>query len=200
MDKTKLDKLIDHLAPEEKNIIVNKGTERPFSGSLLENKNSGIYTCKLCGSELFSSSSKFNSHSGWPSFDNALPDAVKENPSYHDVCYHNTGHIEVVKVVYDPQIISYEDLTKYFFEIHDPTQTNGQGPDIGYQYISAIFTSDEEEKEIVEKLIKELESKGYKIATKVFDNTPFWKAEEYHQNYYDKNGHFPYCHRYTKRF
>ncbi|MBD3807485.1 MAG: peptide-methionine (S)-S-oxide reductase MsrA [Epsilonproteobacteria bacterium] len=125
---------------------------------------------------------------------------TKENPTYHDVCYHNTGYIEVVKVVYDPQIISYENLTKYFFEIHDPTQTNGQGPDIGYQYISAVFTSDEEEKKIVEKLIKELESKGYKIATKVFDNTPFWKAEEYHQNYYDKNGHFPYCHRYTKKF
>jgi methionine-S-sulfoxide reductase len=125
---------------------------------------------------------------------------IKESPTYQDVCYRNTGHIEVVKVVYDPYIINYEELTKYFFEIHDPTQTNGQGPDIGYQYISAIFTNDESEKITIKQLINTLEAKGYKTATKIFDLTSFWKAEEYHQNYYDKNGHTPYCHRYTKRF
>lgn len=125
---------------------------------------------------------------------------AKENPTYHDVCYHDTGHIEVVKVIYDPQIINYEELTKYFFEIHDPTQANGQGSDIGHQYISSIFTNDENEKIVIKELISTLETKGYKIATKVFDLAPFWKAEEYHQDYYDKNGHTPYCHRYTKRF
>lgn len=80
MDKIQIDELASHLTPEEKHIIIDKGTERPFSGTLLENKESGIYTCKLCGSELFRSSSKFNSHSGWPSFDDAIKDAVKEVP------------------------------------------------------------------------------------------------------------------------
>lgn len=122
------------------------------------------------------------------------------NPTYKDVCYNNTGHIEVVKVVYNPKIITYGDLAKYFFEIHDPTQINGQGPDMGHQYISVVFTNDEQEKEIINKLIKELKNNGFEVATKTFDLVPFYKAEDYHQNYYNKNGHIPYCHKYTKRF
>ena len=122
------------------------------------------------------------------------------HPTYQDVCYLDTGHIEVVEVIYDSQIISYENVVKYFFEIHDPTQINGQGPDIGYQYISAIFTSDEQEKEIINKLTRELKNNGFEVATKIFDLVPFYKAEDYHQNYYNKNKHIPYCHRYNKRF
>lgn len=89
------------------------------------------------------------------------------HPTYQDVCYLDTGHIEVVEVIYDSQIINYENVVKYFFEIHDPTQTNGQGPDIGHQYISVVFTSDEQEKEIINKLIKELKNNGFEVATKI---------------------------------
>jgi len=124
------------------------------------------------------------------------------NPSYREVCSGTTGHLEVVKIVYDPQIVSFETLAKLFFEIHDPTQTNGQGPDIGTQYLSAIFYNDEDEKDTSKKLITLLESKGYKIATKLIStlNTPFFEAEDYHQDYYFVHNKAPYCHSYQKRF
>lgn len=123
-----------------------------------------------------------------------------KNPTYRDVIYNNTGHLEVVEVTYDNSKVSYEELTKLFFEIHDPTQTNGQGPDIGAQYLSGIFTSDANEKKTITKLVNILEKKGLKIATKVYPNSPFYKAEEYHQNYYERTGKQPYCHAYKKLF
>ncbi len=123
-----------------------------------------------------------------------------ENPSYEDVCYRNTGHFEVVKVTYDTDKVSYEALAKFFFEIHDPTQPDGQGPDIGGQYLSAVFYSNEQEEKIAYKLIDELKKKGYQVVTKVLPASTFWKAEEYHQDYYDKNKKKPYCHVYKKRF
>lgn len=123
-----------------------------------------------------------------------------ENPTYKDVSYGKTGHIEVVQVTYDTNKVSYEDLAKLFFEIHDPTQANGQGPDIGEQYQSAIFFNNEKEKMTGRKLINILENKGYQIATKLLTASTFWKAEDYHQNYYEKNKKKPYCHVYTKRF
>jgi len=125
-----------------------------------------------------------------------------ENPTYEDVCSKKSGHLEVVEVSYDPKKVSFESLAKLFFEIHDPTQTDGQGPDIGPQYLSAIFYNDEKEKEIAKKLIDTLEKKGYKIATKLIPakEHKFYKAEEYHQNYYDRRGKKPYCHTYVKRF
>ena len=93
-----------------------------------------------------------------------------------------------------------EKLVKFFFEIHDPTQVNGQGPDIGKQYLSAIFYKNDAEKKIIKKLIDILKNKGYKIVTKVLPDDTFWKAEEYHQNYYDKKKQQPYCHVYKKKF
>jgi peptide methionine sulfoxide reductase msrA/msrB len=123
-----------------------------------------------------------------------------ENPSYQDVCTGRTGHLETVEIRYDPDQTSYEELTKFFFEIHDPTQANGQGPDIGPQYLSAVFYSSEEEKETARRLIGILKSKGYDVATKVLPVERFWKAEEYHQDYYVKKNHQPYCHFYQKRF
>jgi peptide methionine sulfoxide reductase msrA/msrB len=124
------------------------------------------------------------------------------NPSYKEVCYGNTGHLEVVKVEYDDAQVSFEELAKLFFEIHDPQQSNGQGPDIGSQYLSAVFYTTQKEKKIAKKLITLLESKGYTIATKLISthNTPFFEAEEYHQDYYFKHNKIPYCHSYTKRF
>ncbi len=123
-----------------------------------------------------------------------------ENPTYEQVCSHTTGHAEAVKVIFNPDEVSYEELAKLFFETHDPTQVNRQGPDIGEQYRSEIFYADDKQKEIALKLIDELKNKGYDIATKVTPATKFWKAEDYHQDYYEHKGTTPYCHFYTKRF
>jgi peptide methionine sulfoxide reductase msrA/msrB len=144
----------------------------------------------------------FEKLSGVISADSGYMGGYKENPTYKEVCYTDTGHLEVVEVTYDPAKVSFEELTKLFFEIHDPTQTDGQGPDIGSQYLSAIFYNDEKEKETAQKLIKILKSKGMKIATKLISakDHPFYEAEEYHQDYYKKHNKKPYCHSYTKRF
>lgn len=123
-----------------------------------------------------------------------------DNPTYEQVCAKNTGHLETVEITYDPHQTSYEELTKFFFEVHDPTQANGQGPDIGPQYLSAVFYSAEEEKEIGEKLIGILKDKGFSVVTKLIPAETFWKAEDYHQDYYAKKGAQPYCHFYQKRF
>ena len=282
------------LTPEEEKVIVHKGTEYPFTGKFNEFKKEGIFLCKRCNTPLFKSEDKFNSGSGWPSFDDMIPGAVKEvpdadgrrieivcgnceghlghvfkgegftskntrhcvnsvslsfqpdeiknadsattqvayfasgcfwgteyylqqlegvldtevgyiggtviNPSYKEVCTGRTGHAEAVKVTYDPQRVSYEKLAKFFFETHDPTQVNRQGPDIGTQYRSEIFYVSEEQKRIAEKLIQQLEQKGLKVATKVTAASPFYSGEGYHQDYYQNNGKTPYCHKYTQRF
>ena len=123
-----------------------------------------------------------------------------ENPSYQDVCTRRTGHLETVEVTYDTDQVSYEDLTRFFFEIHDPTQADGQGPDIGPQYRSAIFYSSEDEKGTAERLIGILKEKGYNVVTRVIPAETFWRAEDYHQDYYDKKGSQPYCHVYQRKF
>lgn len=123
-----------------------------------------------------------------------------ENPTYQDVSYKKTGHAEAVEVVYDPSKTDFETLAKLFFEIHDPTQVNRQGPDIGEQYRSAVFYLDEEQKAITEKLIGLLEDKGYNVATQVVPAGKFWPAEDYHQDYYAKTGKEPYCHSRVERF
>ena len=275
------------LTPEEEQVIVFKGTERPFTGEYYDHNEDGTYTCKRCGVPLFSSDAKFDSGSGWPSFDDAIPGAVKEvpdadgwrteivcsncgahlghvfsgegftdkdirhcvnstslcflpeasatdtavfaggcfwgmeyhfanapgvlstsvgytggqteNPTYNEVCAHTTGHVEAIEVNYDPARTSYEELGRMFFNIHDPTQVNRQGPDIGEQYKSAIFYLNEEQKRIAESLIAELEAKGYKVATELIPASTFWQAEDYHQDYYENKGSQPYCHIYVDR-
>lgn len=278
------------LTPKEERVIIHKGTEAPFSGEYYDHHEDGIYVCKRCGAPLFSSDAKFDSGSGWPSFDDAIPGAVKqvpdadgtrveivcsqcgahlghvfhgegltekntrhcvnsislsfvpdedekatekavfaggcfwgmeyhfskaegvlstrvgytgghaENPTYKEVCSGDTGHVEAVEVTFDPSETSYEKLARLFFEIHDPTQVDRQGPDVGGQYRSAIFYADEEQKAVAESLIETLESKGYRVATLLEPASEFWEAEGYHQDYYDKKGSQPYCHVYTKRF
>ena len=123
-----------------------------------------------------------------------------DHPNYEDVCYLNTGHAETVEVTFYPTQTSFETLAKNFFEIHDPTQLNRQGPDIGDQYRSEIFYVDERQKEIAEKLIAQLKENGYEVVTKLSEAGSFWKAEEYHQKYYTKNGQEPYCHFRVHRF
>jgi len=125
-----------------------------------------------------------------------------ENPTYKEICTGMTGHLEVVQVNYDENIVSFENLVKLFFEIHDPTQTNGQGPDIGSQYLSAIFYNDESEKQSIVNLIDILQAKGYDVATQLIEkkDIPFYEAEDYHQDYYFVHNKVPYCHSYVKRF
>jgi peptide methionine sulfoxide reductase msrA/msrB len=280
-----------NLTKAESSVINNKGTESPFTGKYVKNKEGGTYLCKKCGEALYYSSDKFESDCGWPSFDDEIKGAVNrfpdadgmrteiecascsahlghvftgerftsknvrhcvnsvsldfvpahlepgrygmaifaggcfwgveyflqkspgvisvtsgytgghvKNPSYREVCTGTTGHAEAVKIVYDPQKTSYEKLLRLFMEIHDPTQVSRQGPDIGDQYRSEIFYMNDDQKQIAEKCLNILKSKGYKIATHVTQASEFYPAEAYHQDYYFNNGKVPYCHAYTKRF
>ena len=273
------------LTNAEARVILQDGTERAFSGLYHDHKEEGIYLCKQCDQPLFESNSKFDSRTGWPSFDANLPDAIREvpdggrteiecsncgghighvfrgesftpkntrhcansislnfvakadysraifaggcfwgvehhleampgvidavsgyiggrkaNPSYKDVSYLDTGHVEAVEVTYDSSRVSYEEIARMFFETHDPTQKNRQGPDIGSQYRSAVFYLDDDQKKITEDLIGQLRAKGLNVVTEVKPAGRFWKAEDYHQDYYQKTGKEPYCHSYTKRF
>jgi peptide-methionine (S)-S-oxide reductase len=120
-----------------------------------------------------------------------------KNPTYEDVCTHTTGHAEVVHIVYDPTIISYEELLMKFWDIHDPTQHNRQGPDIGIQYRSVIFYHTLQQKTTAERLKKQLQESGKypkPIVTEITQAQTFYPAEEYHQNYFVKHGYIS-CHR-----
>ncbi len=123
-----------------------------------------------------------------------------ENPTYEQICTKLSGHAEAVKITYNPEIVSYETLLKLFFEIHDPTQEDGQGPDIGPQYRSEVFYLDEKQRITAEKVIHILKEKGYEVATKLTPATEFYLAEDYHQDYYQKKGTLPYCHARVRRF
>lgn len=122
------------------------------------------------------------------------------NPNYEQVCQGKTGHLEAARIVYDKLKTNAQRVLQHFFEIHDPTQNNGQGPDIGEQYQSAVFYYNEEQKKITEKLIEQLKHLPSPVMTKVFPVQNFWPAENYHQNYYRNHRKLPYCHKYTKRF
>jgi len=122
------------------------------------------------------------------------------SPTYEQVCTGNTGYVEAVRIVFDPRKESYDHLCRLFFEIHDPTQRDGQGPDIGEQYRSVIFYTSPCQLRTARTVIGELTAKGYDVATELREATPFYRAEEYHQDYYTKKGTSPYCHSYTKRF
>jgi len=139
----------------------------------------------------------FEKHNGVKAAISGYMGGEMPNPNYRSICTGTTGHLEVVRVDYDCSIVDYESLTKLFFEIHDFTQTNGQGPDIGSQYLSAIFYDNEDEKNISKNLITTLTQKGYEVATKLIStlNTPFFEAEDYHQDYYEKEQKVPYCHK-----
>ncbi len=297
---------LNKLTPEEERVIVHKGTEMPFTGVFLNNKQKGTYTCRRCGAPLYRSEDKFDSECGWPSFDDEIAGAVKrtadadgyrteitcarcgahlghvfegehltdknvrhcvnsismnfipdssqaaagilreinmklsseiktdtayfaggcfwgveyylrelpgvlsttvgymgggkQKPTYKEVCEGKTGHAETVEVVFESSRTDYETIAKNFFEIHDPTQVDRQGPDVGEQYRSVVFYKNDDQRQTTEKLIGILKDKGHKIATKVIPASTFWEAEKYYQDYYAVTGKQPYCHIYTKRF
>lgn len=122
------------------------------------------------------------------------------DPTYKEVCSGETGHVEAIEVVFDPKTVTYERVAREFFETHDPTQITGQGPDIGPQYHSKVFYLTHEQERVIEGLIAELKDKGFKVVTVLEPATRFYAAEDYHQDYYEKNGHEPYCHTKIKRF
>jgi len=279
------------LTPEETRVIVNKGTEAPFTGAFEHKTDSGVYVCRRCGAALYRSEDKFDAGCGWPSFDAEIPGAVirqpdadrqrteivcatcgghlghvftgerltprdtrhcvnsismsfvpladvsnqfsraifaggcfwgvqsllekmkgvirttvgytggnTEHPTYEEVCTHTTGHAEAMEIIFDQRQTSFEALARRFFEIHDPTQRNRQGPDMGDQYRSAVFYTNDKQRETALKLIADLRSRGFDVATEVVPAAVFWPAEAYHQHYYDRTGKTPYCHRWTPRF
>jgi peptide-methionine (S)-S-oxide reductase len=118
------------------------------------------------------------------------------NPSYHQVSTGSTGHAEVVQLTFDPQVISFREILEVFFTIHDPTQLNRQGPDVGPQYRSAIFYHSAEQKAVAEQVIQEIGSAGIwdaPIVTEVAPFTALYVAEDYHQEYFQRNPEQPYC-------
>ena len=122
-----------------------------------------------------------------------------QSPSYEEVCGHTTGHAEAVKIIYDPGKVSYSTLLRHFFRMHDPTQLNRQGPDIGDQYRSGIFYLDERQRQSAQKIIDQLNKNKYenKVVTTLEPAAKFWKAEDYHQKFTEKTGkgmcHIPYA-------
>lgn len=277
------------LTEEEQRVILDKGTERPYTGEFYEYKEEGTYVCKQCDAPLYKSEDKFNAQCGWPSFDDEIEGSIKKttdadgrrteitcancgghlghvfigerytdkntrhcvnsvsldfksvslpkrevayfasgcfwgtqyhlekidgvissevgymggetkNPTYREVCSGTTGHAETTKVVFDPSKTSFEELAILFFETHDPSQLNRQGPDVGTQYRSAVYYTSTAQKETIEKLSQILEDNGTKVVTELEEAYIFYSGEDYHQSYYDKKGGSPYCHIYQKKF
>jgi peptide-methionine (S)-S-oxide reductase len=119
-----------------------------------------------------------------------------ENPTYRQVCDGNTGHAEVAEIKFDPSVISFKDVLRVFFSVHDPTTLNRQGNDIGTQYRSAIFYHNDEQKRDAEEVIKEITDEGVyddPIVTELVPLKKFWPAEDYHQEYFANNPNQPYC-------
>ena len=158
--------------------------------------NTNYETITLAGGCFWCLEAVYDEVKGVLSVDSGYSNGNVKNPSYKDVCTGLTGHAEVIKVVYDPAVISTRDILNVFFAIHDPTTMNRQGGDVGTQYRSGIYYHTAEQKEIAENLIKEL------TAQKIFDNPivtevetikDFYIAEDYHQEYYVNNKFQPYC-------
>ncbi|RTL01993.1 MAG: bifunctional methionine sulfoxide reductase B/A protein [Proteobacteria bacterium] len=278
------------LTPLQKDVLLNKATEYPFTGDFTDVETEGSYLCRQCGSALFRSSNKFHSGCGWASFDDEIAGAVSHlpdhdgrrtgivcakcnghlghvfhgegftpsnarycvnsasldfvtdseiinseeiilaagcfwgveyylqkvagvvltqvgycggnviNPCYEEVKQQTTGHLEVVRVIWDSDKQNLATILKAFFETHDPEQTGGQGPDIGNQYLSAIFYYNDKQQQTAKQIMQILTDKGYQLATQLRPMETFWLAEEYHRDYYNRKGSLPYCHGYVKRF
>lgn len=124
----------------------------------------------------------------------------EENPSYADVRDHKTHHVEAIIVEYDPKVTTYKKLCQLFFEIHDPAQTDGVGPDLGPQYRSCIFYRNDAQLNTAQALIQQLRDRGDEVNTLLLPAQKFYIGEAYHQRYYEKTGGEPYCHLRVKKF
>jgi len=119
-----------------------------------------------------------------------------EEPTYEEVCSGETGHAEVIQVAYDPDVVGYEELLEVFFTVHDPTQLNRQGPDVGTQYRSIVLAHDDQQESLAQAFVTELEDQGLyddEIVTEIEQLETFYEAEEHHQNYFEKNPNDAYC-------
>jgi peptide-methionine (S)-S-oxide reductase len=134
--------------------------------------------------------------SGVTSVESGYMGGTAPNPTYREVCSGQTGHVEVARIEFDPEVISFRRVLDVFFAIHDPTSRDRQGNDIGSQYRSVIFYGDDQQRTIAEETIRELEAEGIwpaAIVTEVRPASVFYKAEDYHQEYFRNNPNQPYC-------
>lgn len=159
-------------------------------------KTEGLEVATLGGGCFWCIEAVFDELQGVSKVVSGYTGGATKNPTYKEVCYGNTGHVEVINVYFDPKIISYEDILRVFFHVHDPTTLNRQGNDIGTQYRSAIFYHDEAQNSSAKKIIQEIEKNKLwtnNIVTEITKFALFYLAEGYHQDYYKLNGHAPYC-------
>lgn len=185
----------EHFTPKNTRYCVNS-----ISLTFQEKKADNIARAYFAGGCFWGMEYYFEKLDGVEEVTSGFMGGNVKNPGYYDVVRGDTGHLEVIEVLYDPKKVTYETLARRFFEVHDPTQKDGQGPDIGQRYHSAVFVNNDNERKIVMKLIHILKKKGYDIATIIREKATFYKAEPYHQDYYKRKGTKPYCHRYVKRF
>ena len=158
--------------------------------------DSNLQVATLAGGCFWCIEAVFDELKGVVSVESGYSGGHVANPSYRAVCTGMTGHAEAVQITFDPSVISFHDILKVFFTVHDPTTLNQQGADVGTQYRSAIFYHDEEQKRVAEEVIKEIsEAKIWKdpIVTEVTKFDQFYMAEDYHQEYYANNPFQPYC-------
>jgi len=153
-------------------------------------------TATLAGGCFWCLEAVFDELRGVESVVSGYSGGARPNPTYHEVCSGLTGHAEVVQVMFDPEVISFDDLLRVFFAIHDPTTLNRQGADVGTQYRSAIFYHDDTQHASAKRIITELSAAGLwdaPIVTEVSAFEAFYPAEEYHQEYFASNPNQPYC-------
>jgi peptide-methionine (S)-S-oxide reductase len=148
----------------------------------------------LGGGCFWCTEAEFQMLPGVKSVTSGYAGGTTEHPTYKQVCTGDTGHAEVIQIAYDPKVVSYEKVLETFWEAHDPTTLNQQGPDTGTQYRSIILYADEAQKKAAEKSKAEAQKHfGRPIVTQIVPLTKFWPAEDYHQDYYRSNPNQPYC-------
>jgi peptide-methionine (S)-S-oxide reductase len=192
-ESKKGDPSVSLLSRNDTTILQPKKVVTTMQDSLL---TEGLEVATLGGGCFWCVEAPFDELKGVVKVVSGYTGGATKNPTYKEVCYGNSGHAEVVNVYFDPKIISFEDILRVFFHVHDPTTLNRQGNDIGTQYRSAIFYHDEAQKSSTKKIIEEIEKNNVwnnKIVTEVSKFAVFYSAEGYHQEYYKLNGHEPYC-------
>lgn len=159
-------------------------------------ENSNLETATLGGGCFWCTEAVFDALKGVEEVVSGYSGGHVENPSYQDVCTGSTGHAEVIRVRFDPEVITFKEVLQIFFATHDPTTLNRQGNDVGTQYRSVVFFHSEEQKKIAEQVIEEIDREDIyddPIVTEVTEFSNFYAAEDYHQDYFENNPNQPYC-------